>query len=183
MASHLELHPLSWGEIEPTDPATYERISSRSFKVLVERTRKVPARFWFTEDPYPPPRELPSSAISLLLAGRTGTVVEHLGDVTYPELQEHLSTWVRVEMAEDMPPAEFEPDPLLNHPGGVTFDQALRILDDRKDTILINWITEDAEAWYFNAYCIGLGCTRVAKQDGSVSRVMNTVPAPMKVFR
>lgn len=134
-----------------------------------------PSDHWITglgepPQPYSLPMQLP-----LVLNGIEGDV-QAVFDHDVEALQS-AKAMVRVQLRRPMPAVMFVPDPALVWPGGITFETAMQ-LASVDDSVIVNWISEDREAWYFNFYSFDLGARRVSKREGSVSNVAHSMPIP-----
>jgi len=171
----LELHTVAWGPIVPINAEPCIRLTSTLFDVHVDLTRTDDDNYWVTGlGQVLPPHELPIT-VPLLLSAIPGTFVAVI-ERDNPDPQ-YSGITVQIRLDAPMPVVAFEPDPALAVSGGVAFEEAMRLASP-EGRIFTNWITEDADAWYFNAFCIGPGGTRVSKRDGSVSRVPISKPIP-----
>ena len=173
----LELHPLVWGSLVQVLPSACLRSSDTLFDVRADLTRTDEDNYWVTGLGAPPaPHEIPDAPLVLNgIHGRVLAVLQyHAPDPQY------TSVTVRVQLEAAMPVVAFAPDPDLALVGGLTFEQAMHLACPDGE-VLINWITEDAEAWYFNAFSFGMGGTRVSKRDGAITRVPQTKPYPGRI--
>jgi hypothetical protein len=177
----IELHRVVWGPILPSSADPCERLTDRIFCVTVELTRPANNSYWVTGAGDPPrPHEIPQDE-PLFLNKIPGTVLA-IGD----RHESDIPSWhvtVQVELKSPMPVVAFSPNPDLAVDGGISFEDALRLAWPEGSAI-INWISEDAAAWYFNGFSFaGSGATRIAKRDGHVSYVDHTMPIPGYVAR
>ncbi len=111
--------------------------------------------------------EIPGTGSELFISGQRARV-----DAVHRSTPFELTVTIALE--SPMPSVMYRPDQSLSHAGDVSFEQALSVVVEHDHGVVVNWISEDSEAWYFNAYCIGPGCTRVSKATGEIARVMNT---------
>lgn len=170
---------MTWGPIAPVNAEACTRLTDRLFDVHVDLSPD--SYHWVTGLGEPPPPREPPQNEPLYLSGIRGAVIQLIERDPQDDVQFAGATF-RVELEAPMPIVAFAQDPLLNPPGGVSFEQALRLARPG-GVVLINWITEDEESFCFNELSFGMGGTRVSKGDGSVSLVATSMPIPGYVPR
>lgn len=172
----IELHEVVWGPISPSMPESCVRLSDTLFEVHVNLTRTDADNYWITGLGAPaPPHALHDDP--LVLSGVTGKVIALVAHD--PPHEQFSGVTVRAELSEPLPRVVFIPDPALASPNGPTYERALEIgaLDG---TVIVNWIWEDADAWYFNFWSFGKGTNRVSKLDGALTEIETTMPMPTR---
>jgi len=174
----IELHSVHWGPIRGSSEASV-RLNDSLFDVHVDLSRKGESSYWFTPGGLPP-FDLPTAEPFFLggVPGQFMYVVDR--DEPDPELPDDCGLTVRVQLHVAMPSVAFVPDPKLAPIHGITFEEAMALANPG-GTVLINWISEDADAWYFNYFSFGYGAVRVAKQDGSISNADHSMPIPGQI--
>ena len=157
----LELHPVSWAEIVQAS-ATTRRLADDLFDVQIEKSRlSVEAHV----EPYPTPaisttfwlRGIAARELSIAQDGET--VVD-----------------VRVTLTQPMPDVSFRPDPLLALPHGISFDDAVEIVECRELPIYVNGIVEGRDYWFFPRFHSASCGLFVAKEDGAVTDAGSAFP-------
>lgn len=176
----LELHSVQWGPIQGSS-ALCVRLDDSLFDVRIDRSRRSESSYWFAPGGLPP-FELPTSEPFVLggLLGRFIAIVSE--DEADPDFPEHCGLTVRIRLHIPMPSVAFVPDPNLALANGITFEAATALANP-EGTVLINWISEDADAWFFNYFSFGYGALRVAKRDGSVTPTDHSIPIPGQLDR
>src|SRR5262245_61010034 len=157
----LEFHPMRWAQIVQVS-ATTRRLEDDLFDVQVEKSR---ISLDGHAEPHPPPAISASfclraiAARGRILTREDGTVVD-----------------VRVTLATPMPDVSFRPDPALAHPHGISFDDAVEIVECRELPIFVNGIVEGRDYWFFPRFLIGSCGLFVAKEDGTVTDAGSAFP-------
>lgn len=147
-----EVHSATWGALQD-DTASCQRRTPSRFHV----------RFWapttngVTGEPAPRPTSVDGFSLAGVAARRVAVMDEDAD-----------SALLDIELVKPLRSVAFVPDPALCHPGGVALETAMRLVGGR---VIVNWISEDHDYWYFFFFCFGPNCTRVSKQDGVCTRI------------
>jgi hypothetical protein len=152
------------------------RLGDALFDVHIDPSRKGESSYWFTPGGLPA-FELPTSEPFVLggLHGQFISIVSH--DDPDPEFPDDCGLTVRVQLHTQMPSVAFVPDPKLAPAHGITFEEATELANPG-GAVLINWISENEHAWFFNYFSFGYGALRVDKRNGSVTPADHSMPIP-----
>ena len=158
----LELHPVSWAEIIQAS-ATTRRLADDLFDVQVEKSR-------ISVEAHVAPHPTPAISETLWLHGIAARELTITGDT-------ETLVEVRAALTAPMPDVSFHPNPSLAFPHGISFDDAVEIVECREMPIFVNGIVEGRDYWFFPRFQLDSCGLFVAKEDGAVTDAGSAFPA------
>ena len=157
----LEFHPVHWAEI--TQPsATTRRLADDLFDVQVEKSR-------LSVEAHAEPHATPAISETLWLRGIAARELTITRDT-------ETVVDVRATLTAPMPDVSFHPDPALVVPYGISFDDAVEIVECRGMPVYVNGIVEGRDYWFFPKFQAGSCGLFVSKDDGVVTDAGSAFP-------
>ena len=157
----LEFHPVRWAHIVQAN-ATARRLADDLFDVQVEKSR-------ISVETHAEPHPTPAISATFWLDGIAARELVITRDA-------ETVVDVRATLSAPMPDASFHPDPTLALEHGISFDDAVEIVECRGMPIFVNGIIEGRDYWFFPRVAASSCGLFVSKEDGAVTDAGSAFP-------